>query len=214
MASPTPFLLLTSSHGNPNPSNQRPGCPTQLVNDYDGLEVRMDVDFAGGRTAQKALDDLQDIPANQARRQYFRQKKLVFIFLGGNDLCPGKVGATDPEVGKETARTLIKLYHLLSDELKINRVLLSTLIPRPKFKEAHEKVIAKANETICQDMGKNGRSGDVFRLHTYYRQHKGNLSEVFWRDNIHMNEAGIELFTSRIVRRAWAIVKATPALQQ
>ena len=87
------------------------------------------------------------------------------------------------------------------------------LIPRPKYKESHEKVIAKANEKI-EGMGKNSRAGVAFQLHSYFKQHKGDLFEMFWRDNIHQNKAAIELLTSCIVRHAWAIVRANPALQQ
>ena len=76
------FLLFTLFHGNPTPSNGRPGCPAFSAT-KNGLVISFSVNFKSGRTADSAKQELVENPALHEGAEF------IIVALGGNDLCPG-----------------------------------------------------------------------------------------------------------------------------
>ena len=196
------YMLLTSSHGNPHPTNGRPPCIPPVCSRQD-LTVQLQVDFKGGRTAGETLKELQNKPS---RRQDFYQKKIVIVALGGNDLSPGKKPSTDKELGTRVANTLKQIYDLLRKEAKVERVIICTLMPRPAYNQKHQDLIEHTNQKLAEHFPLE-MAQDLFNLHSYFKKFKKNWSDVFWTDGIHLNVRGVRLFTGRIARRAWIVVK-------
>ena len=123
------FLLYTLFHGNPTPSNGRPGCPA-LRATKNGLVISFSVNFKSGRTADSAKQELVDNPALHEGAEF------IIVALGGNDLCPGKIPSDDLDLPEEVANRLWDLYTKLLKNA--NRVDVCTLITRPEYDQFHQ----------------------------------------------------------------------------
>ena len=93
------FLLYTLFHGNPTPSNGRPGCPAFSAT-KNGLVISFSVNFKSGWTANSAKQELVENPALHEGAEF------IIVAFGGNDLCPGKIPSDDLILPEEVSNRL------------------------------------------------------------------------------------------------------------
>ena len=137
------YILYTSSHGNPKPSN-RPGYPA-ITTTKQGFSVTFEVDFKSGRTVKIAKKEAGERPGLHDGAEF------IVIALGGNDLSPGKIPSDDLVLAKEVAKDLWDLQQSLSRN--DTRVDVCTLIRMPKYDQFHQLLIQKTNIRTKQKFG-------------------------------------------------------------
>ena len=196
-----PALLLTSSHGDPNPGH-RPGCPRiQAVNDA-GLSIYFTVNYECGGTAQKALKLLQ---THSEFRRNFEDARLVMVFLGGNDLSPDKKPSDDLTLPETVADRLQQIHKILTGPgIRARRVVVCTLIPRPKYDQFHDYLIEQTNEKIREKLGRE----HSFRLHDSFTCHMKTIQkqQKIYHDGIHLTEKGYRIWAKRIVTKGLELI--------
>ena len=190
------YILYTSSHGNPKPSN-RPGCPS-ITTTKQGFSVTFEVDFKSGRTVKIAKDEVHERPGLHDGAEF------IVIALGGNDLCPGKIPSDDLKLAKEVAKDLWDLQQTLSRNA--TRVDVCTLIPRPKYDQFHQLLIEQTNICIKQKFGENGLKHHVLDLADFYTNKR--IQDMFI-DGIHLTDQGYKIFKKAITNRGLAHLKHT-----
>ena len=200
-----PVILLTSSHGKPNPGH-RPGCPVIQATNKAGLSVNFDVVYESGGTTEKALELLKE---NSSFRQNFADARLVMVFLGGNDLTPDNKPSDDLELPQKVAEWLLEIYSILTGPgVRARRVVVCTLIPRPKFDQFHNYMIEQTNEQIRQEFGRLQKGADTFRIHdsfSFYMKTAQQQRKVFY-DGIHLTEKGDSVWTRWLTTKALEIL--------
>ena len=186
------LILLTSSHGHPAPPH-RPGCPP-----IQAGQANFIVNYEWGRTAEKVIEELK----KKSFRDQFKEARLVVVALWGNDLTPDKRPSYNLDLAQTVCDRLIKIYILKGDQVRAKRVLICTLIPRPKYDQFHQYLIQKTNEFLKSDMGTDHKSGDTFNLHQYFKEYQSNWSRVFC-DGIHLTPKGYKVWAGAIIPRCY-----------
>ena len=189
------FLLYTSSHGNPTPSNGRPGCPA-LTATKNGLNVSFSVNYKSGRTSDSANQELDQNP------QLHQGAEFIIVALGGNDLSPGKIPSDDLKLPEKFAYRLWDLYTKLSKNA--NRVDVCTLIPRPTYDQFHQYMIDTTNSEIRQLFGSKGRRDNVLDLAEFFSNKR--MQDMFC-DGIHLTEQGFRIFKKAVTNRGLSHLK-------
>ena len=171
LASAMAAFLFTSSHGNHEiPTHIRPRFSSR-----PGLEVN----FKGGRTAQKARKIIEKTPDVASHH------KLVLILLGGNDLTKGRRSVN------EVVADLISLEKHFSSLNK--EVRLFTLIPRPKEPPQYQEKAKAINKALADHYGRLHQRHTLVRWHRRFLDGDKTRMEMFHTDHIHLSAAGYQV---------------------